>query len=119
MHTIRPEIRNCIIENALKIRNNKIPAEQLLSELKKESRLKKLTKADLEWIAILTMVQANKNTDDEIKNKVVKLRKDPGKEDIEEIKQLTELKSFLAANTTFLLERTTISKENALSNLKL
>lgn len=118
IHIISPEIRNCVTENAIKISNSRIPAEQLLSELKKEARLKKLSKADLDWIAILIMVQANKNTDEEIKRKVVELRKDPGQEGIEEIKQLSELKSFLAGSTTLLLERTTISQENVLNKLK-
>lgn len=115
---ISPEIRNLVLVKSLKMKDSKIEAEQLLTELNKESRLRKLKKADLDWIAILIMVQASKNADDEIKRKVVELRKNPGEEGIDAIKRLSEFKSFLANNTTQLLENTTISQENALNNLK-
>lgn len=112
------EIKKVVLVNSLKIKDRKIEVEQLLLELNKEPRLRKLKKADLDWIAILIMVQASRNTDDELKRKVVELRKNPGQEGMDEIKSLSEFKSFLANNTTQLLERTTISQENALNNLK-
>ena len=115
---ISPEIKKVVLVNSLKIKDRKIEGEQLLLELNKEPRLRKLKKADLDWIAILIMVQASRNTDDEIKRKVVELRKNPGQEGMDEIKRLSEFKSFLASNTTHLLEKTTISQENALNNMK-
>lgn len=115
---ISPEIRNVVLANSLKIKGKKIEAEKLVTELMKDTQLKKLNKADLDWIAILIMVQASKNTDDELKKKVVDLRKNPGQEGMDEIKRLSEFKSFLASNTAQLLENTTISQENALNNLK-
>lgn len=116
---ISPEIRNVVMIKSSKIKNTKIETKQLLKELSKEPRLKKLKKADLDWIAILIMVQTSKNTDKELKKKVVELRKNPGQEGVDEIKSLSEFKSFLASNTTQLLKNTSISQENALNNLKL
>lgn len=118
MEIISPEIRHLVRANSLKIKDKKTNLKQLLSELTKEPRLRKLKKADLDWIAILVMVQASKNVDEELKNKVVELRKESSQEGIDEIKRLSEFKSFLADNTTQLLENTTISQENALNNLK-
>ena len=118
MDVISPEIKKVVIVNSTKIKDSKMEAEQLLNTLNKEPRLRKLKKADLDWIAILIMVQASKNTDDELKTKVVELRKTPGEETMNEIKRLSEFKSFLATNTYQLLKSTTISQENALNNLK-
>lgn len=118
INIISLEIRNLVLIHSQKIRSKKTDANQLSSELNKEPRLRKLKKADLDWIAILIMVQASKNTDDELKMKVVELRKSPGENGMDEIKRLLEFKSFLALNATQLLENTTISQENALNNLK-
>lgn len=115
---INPEIKKVVLVNSLKIKDKKIENEHLLLELNKEPRLRKFKKADLDWIAILILVQASKNTDDELKKKVVEMRKNPGQEVMDEIKHLSEFKSFLANNTNQLLETTTISQENALNNLK-
>lgn len=118
INIISLEIRNLVLIHSQKISSKKTDANQLSSELNKEPRLRKLKKADLDWIAILIMVQANKNADDEIKRKVVELRKSPDENGMNEIKRLLEFKSFLALNATQLLENTTISQENALNNLK-
>lgn len=118
INIISLEIRTLVLTNSQNIKRNKTDANQLLSELKKEPRLRKLKKAEIDWIAILIMVQASKNTDDEIKMKVLELRKNPGEEGIDEINRLSEFKSFLALNTTQLLDNTTISQETALNNLK-
>ncbi len=115
---ISPEIKKVVLVNSLIVRERKLETEQLLLELHQEPRLRKFKKPDLEWIAILVLVQASKNADDELKKKVVELRKNPGEEATEEIKRLSEFKSFLATNTTQLLGSTTISQENALNNLK-
>ena len=116
---VSPEIRKAVLTNSAKLLPAKMDAEQLLISLNKEPRLRKYIKADLEWIAVLILVQASKNADDELKSKVVELRKNPGEELMIEIKRLTEFKSFLATNTIQLLESTTISQENALNNLRL
>ncbi len=118
INSISPEIKKLVLAKSLKIKDRKTELAQLLTELNKEPLLQKLSKADMEWIGILIMVQASKNTDDALKKKVVELRKRQSEEVMDEIKRLTELKSFLAANTTRLLEKTTISQENALNNLK-
>lgn len=118
MDIINPEIKKVVLANSVKMKETKMDAGQLLDFLNKESLLRKLKKADLDWIAILIMVQASKNTDDALKKKVVELRKNPDESDLNEIKRLSEFKSFLANNTSQLLRGTTISKENALINLK-
>lgn len=118
IHIVSLEIRTLVLTNSQNLKRNKTDANQLLSELKKEPRLRKLKKAEIDWIAILIMVQASKNTDDEIKMKVLEMRKNPGTKGIDEINRLSDFKSFLADNTTQLLKNTTISQETALNNLK-
>lgn len=115
---IRPEIKKLIHSSALNCKKEKPDAARLITHLRRESILKNLNQADIDGIAVLVMVQATKNSDEELKRMVMLLRKTPDQDGIDETKQLTDFKSFLASNVRQLLDKSSISQESVINNLK-
>ena len=115
---IRPEIKKLVHTSAMHCKKEKPDAALLITYLKRETILKKLSHADIEGIAVLVMVQATKNTDEELKKMVMLLRNNPGQESIDATKALADFKSFLAYNINLLMDKTSISQESVINNLK-
>lgn len=115
---IKPDIKILMHKSALDLNHTRNDANGLLADLKQESILKKLSHSDLEGLAIIILVQATKNTDEDLKRKVMKLRKDPDQSGIEETKRIAEFKSFLAENIHQILKRSSNSLENVINSLR-
>lgn len=115
---IRPEIKRLIHTSALNFKKERPDASLLIAQLKRDPILKKLNQEDVEGIAVLVMVQASKNTDEELKKLVLVLRNNPGQGSMEETKKLADFKSFLAENINQIMDKTSISQESVINNLK-
>lgn len=115
---IRPEIKKLIHTSALDCKKEKPDASLLIARLKRELILKKLNQADIKGIAVLVMVQASKNTDEELKKLVQALRNNPGQASMDETKKLADFKSFLAENINQLMDKSSISPESVINHLK-
>ncbi len=115
---IRPEIKKLVHGFALHCKKEKPDEDRLIIHLKRESILRNLNKADIEGIAVLVMVQATRNTDEELKKIVMFLRKNPSDEGVDETKQLTDFKSFLATNVRQIIDKIAITQESVINNLK-
>ncbi len=64
------------------------------------------------------MVQATKNTDEEMKRMVMSLRKNPDQKDSVETKRLIDFKSFLAQNIRKIMNKSPYIQESVINNLK-
>ena len=74
MLSIKPGIKNLIEKNANKLTGHKVNVDSLMKELHKNALLKSGNEKDLEAITVLILVQASKNTDNELKEIVIHMR---------------------------------------------
>jgi hypothetical protein len=120
MKSINPEIKNLIEREAHNLKGRNIDADNLINTLKKDPLLKKLDQHDIDAIAVLIMVQASKNADEDLKNLVMNMRKNNDQSSLDSNKTETILdqKSKMAKNISMVMKKISASQESAINNLK-
>ncbi|MDP4285004.1 MAG: hypothetical protein Q8891_11300 [Bacteroidota bacterium] len=120
MQSIKPEIKNLIRKKANSLKGKTINTESLSDALKKEPLLHKMNQHDLEAISVLIMVQVSENTDADLKNLVMKMRRKNEQSTFDSIKTETLLdqKSDIAKSINMAMKKISPSQESAINNLK-
>ncbi|HEY8660094.1 MAG TPA: hypothetical protein VIL78_13760, partial [Hanamia sp.] len=75
---------------------------------------------DIDAIAVLIMVQASKNADEDLKNLVMNMRKnnDQSALDSNKTETILDQKSKMAKNISMVMKKIPASQESAINNLK-
>jgi hypothetical protein len=120
MKSIKPEIKSVIENDAKKFKERNINADSLSNELKKVPVLKRFNQREIEAVTILIMVQVSKNADVDLKNLVMRIRKDTNQNlsAFDATKPILEHKSKIAENVSVLMKKISPSPENVINNLK-
>lgn len=116
--SIRPDIKNFVGKKAIHYKKETMNARNLLASLKKDSLLHTIKGSNMEGLAVLILVQASLNIDEEIKNIVIFLRKNPGQDILKETQVLADYKSYLAREVEQILHRNAVLGESVLNNLR-
>ncbi|HEU5051977.1 MAG TPA: hypothetical protein VFT78_02625 [Hanamia sp.] len=120
MGSIKPQVKNLITKNANKITGRSVNVDSLVKALHKEPLLKNGNEKDLEAITVLILVQASKNTDDQLKEIVIHSK--PAKSINENEKStaalLVENKSNIAQSVSLIMKKISGSPEMVMDKFK-
>ena len=120
MASIKPQVKNLIIKNANKITGHSVNVDSLVKELHKEPLLKKGNEMDTEAITVLILVQASKNTDDQLKEIVIHSRqaKSINEDEKSAAALLVENKSSIAQKVSLIMKKISGSPEMVMDKFK-
>jgi hypothetical protein len=118
MNSIKPAVKNLIEKNANKLTGQKVNADSLVKELHKNPLLKNGNEKDLEAIAVLILVQASKNADNELKDIVVHMRNSESEKYKSSATLLLENKSEIADAVAVILKDISGSPEMVMDKFK-
>ncbi len=93
MLAIKPDIKNIIEKNAIKLKGRKINVDSLVKELHKNEHLRLGNENDLDAITVLILVQTSKYADDDLKNLVLNLNHTNSKKETEAEKEISKNKA--------------------------
>jgi hypothetical protein len=123
MLKIKPDIKNIVIKNAQSLKGQHVNTDSLFTQLHKEPALKSGSKANLQAIVVLIMVQVSKNADADLKNLVINMskNKNPNKSNEspeDQVATIVANKSVIAESVTMAMKKFSDSGELQLDNLK-
>ena len=114
---IKPAIKDLIIKNAANLKSNN--SDSLIVELRKNAFLKNYKSAELEAVAVLIMIHASKNADEDLKQLVLNRAKNNSVTTTEEkSKIILNYKSKMAESISFLMQRLSSQQEILINNLR-
>jgi len=119
MLTIKPDIKNIIEKNAIKLKGRKINVDSLVKELHKNVHLKLGNENDLDAITVLILVQTSKYADADLKNLVLNLNHTNSQKETEAEKEISKNKadiilsnkSDIAQSVSFIMKKFSGSPE--------
>lgn len=126
MLTIKPEIKNLIEKNAIKLTRRKVNVDSLIEELHKNPLLRNGNEKDLEAITVLILVQVSRNADSDLKDLVIHMRHSNSEKKNEEEEEnckntaalLVENKSEIAQSISVIMKKLSGSAEMVMDKFK-
>lgn len=122
MLRVNPEIKHLIEKNANKLTGHKINVDSLERELKKSFLLKGRNESEIQAIAILILVQASKNADNNLKEMVIHKKQSNPESENEKDKtyasQLVENKSEIAQTVLLMMKKLSGTQEMVMEKFK-
>lgn len=118
MKSIKPGVKSLIEKNANKLTGQKVNVDSLVKELHKNPLLKNGNEKDLEAITVLILVQASKNTDNELKDIVVHMKNSESEKYKSTAAILVENKSEIADSVSLIMKKISGSPEMVMDKFK-
>ncbi|HVZ97288.1 MAG TPA: hypothetical protein VG847_10460 [Chitinophagaceae bacterium] len=128
MPQLRPRLKDFILKNAKAMEHCKMNPDSLSAAFHKASLLKGMSNTDIEGLIVLTMVQASKNADADLKKMVLEIgqKREAAKEkniavsDEQNIQlqNILDRKSDMAEQVSYTMKKISGSQQSIISNLK-
>lgn len=128
MPVINAHLKTAVLKTAVAMKERKPNADSLYSALKKQSPFKELSEQNLRGVTTLIMVQAAKNTDDDLKKMVLSMNSKSSsapsekQEEFEQkqlrLKMIMLRKSKLAEEVSVVMKNISDNTSNIISDLR-
>lgn len=125
MPLLRPQVKNIVFQTAKEITQHKVNGDSIYLSIQSNAALKNLSKMDVYGVAILILVQASKDADEEIKKMVMAISHRPdhsGEETTEtqnlKLQKIMQHKSKIAEEINYLMNKISGNEVSIMKNLK-
>lgn len=127
MPVLRLQVKTLVIQNAAKLKHNKINPDSLTKVLSKNSSLKGMNSNDIAGITVLIMVQASKDADEDLKKMVMEISRKSdqnnsiAKENEDEnskLQSILDRKSGIAEEVGYVMKKITGGQQGIINNLR-